>query len=121
MLGGVVRAACRFECGAQRSSSNDTSADVDERCGDLARHLRRAAQSLSRDVPAPPPLADEGAHVLPLPPKTVTIPMEKLKLMQDSLQRAEHAISSSLAFTVEQSNKLANERLIVQNAIDVIT
>ena len=42
-------------------------------------------------------------------------------MMQDSLQRAEHAISASLAFTVEQSNKLAHERLIVQNAIEVIS
>ena len=51
----------------------------------------------------------------------VTIPMEKLKFMQAALQRAEHAISSSLSHTVEQSNKLAHERLMVLNAVEVIS
>ena len=51
----------------------------------------------------------------------VTIPVEKLKLMQDALQRAEHAISSSRSHTIEQSNKLNHERLHVINAIEVIS
>ena len=75
--------------------------------------------------PAQPPKAvadfTGGAHTLSLGPDTVTIPMEKLRMMQDSLQRAEHAISAALSFTVEQSNKLAHERLILMNAIDVIS
>ena len=62
-----------------------------------------------------------GARTLSLGAETVTIPQEKLKLMQESLQRAEHAISSSLVHTVEQSSKLAHERLIVINALDVIS
>ena len=62
-----------------------------------------------------------GTRTLSLGAKTVTIPIDKLKLMQDSLQRAEHAITSSLTVGVEQSNKLAHERLIVLNAIDVIS
>ena len=72
---------------------------------------------------APKPLAygPPPPRTLALGPQTVTIPIEKLKLMQDSLQRAEHAVSASLAFTVEHSNKLAHERLIVQNAINVIS
>ena len=86
------------------------------------------AWNRSQPTPRHPPTAPKaladlagGACTLSLAPKTVTIPLEKLKVMQDSLQRAEHAISSSLAFTVEQSNKLAHERLIVLNAIDVIS
>ena len=62
-----------------------------------------------------------GVQTLSLGPSHVSVPVEKMKMMQDSLQRAEHAISASLAFTVEQSNKLAHERLIVQNAIEVIS
>ena len=54
-------------------------------------------------------------------PSHVSVPVERMQMMQDSLQRAEHAISASLAFTVEQSTKLAHERLIVQNAIEVIS
>ena len=62
-----------------------------------------------------------GARTLSLGAKTVTIPLEKLILMQETLQRSEHCISSSLTHTVEQSNKLAHERLIVLNALDVIS
>ena len=62
-----------------------------------------------------------GVHNMPAALSTVTIPLERLKLLQDSLQRAEHAISASLAFTVEQSNRLAQERLIVKHAIDVMS
>ena len=65
--------------------------------------------------------ADSGAGTRTHTLAFVTIPMEKLKLMQAALQRAEHAISSSLAHTVEQSNKLAHERIMVLNAIDVIS
>ena len=61
--------------------------------------------------------ADSGANKRGF----VTIPMDQLKFMQAALQRAEHAISSSLSHTVEQSNKLAHERLIVLNALDVIS
>ena len=62
-----------------------------------------------------------GARTLSLGAETVTIPQENLKLMQESLQRSEHAISSSLAHTVEQAHKLTIERLIVINALDVIS
>ena len=65
--------------------------------------------------------ADSGAGTLTNTFGFVTIPMEKLKFMQAALQRAEHANSSSLSHTVEQSNKLAHERLIVLNALDVIS
>ena len=53
--------------------------------------------------------------------REVSVPVGRLKLIQESLQRAEHAITSSLANTAEQGNKLINERLIVMNAIDVIS
>ena len=69
----------------------------------------------------PPAALASGVQTLSLGPSHVSVPVEKMKMMQDSLQRAEHAISASLAFTVEQSNKLAHERLIVQNAIEVIS
>ena len=62
-----------------------------------------------------------GARTLDLKPYEVTVPIDKLKLMQESLQRSEHAVSSSLAHTVEQANKLSIERLIVINALDVIS
>ena len=86
---------------------------------------QRVWHGVGHPRPRPPSAAPHalagGVHNIPLAPSTVTIPLEKLKLLQDSLQRAEHAISSSLAFTVEQSAKLANERLIVQNAIEIIS
>ena len=62
-----------------------------------------------------------GARTLSLGAFEVTVPLDKLKLMQESLQRSEHAISSSLAHTVEQANQLTIERLIVINALDVIS
>ena len=86
-----------------------------------------AAFPPSPPIPAPNSLIDltadssAGARTLDLKPDEVTVPIDKLKLMQESLQRSEHAISSSLAHTVEQSNKLAHERLIVLNALDVIS
>ena len=61
--------------------------------------------------------ADSGANKRGF----VTIPMDQLKFMQAALQRAEHAISSSLSHTVEQSNKLNHERLMVINAVEVIS
>ena len=77
-------------------------------------------------VAAPKQLGDftrgaGGAQTISLGPHEVSIPLEKLKLLQDALQRAEHAISSSLSFTVDQSNKLAHERVIVKSAIDVVS
>ena len=51
----------------------------------------------------------------------VQVPMEQLKLIQDSLQRAEHAISGSLSAMVEQCTKLASERAIVINAINTVS
>ena len=62
-----------------------------------------------------------GPRTLDLKPCEVTVPMDKLKLMQESLQRSEHAVSSSLVHTVEQANKLSAERLILINALDVIS
>ena len=61
--------------------------------------------------------ADSGANKRGF----VTIPMDQLKFMQAALQRAEHAISSSRSHTIEQSNKLKHERLLVINAIEVIS
>ena len=62
-----------------------------------------------------------GVRTLDLKPDEVTVPIDKLKLVQESLQRSEHAVSSSLVHTVEQANKLSIERLIVINALDVIS
>ena len=62
-----------------------------------------------------------GARMLDLKSDEIIVPLDKLKLMQESLQRSEHAISSSLAHTVEQAHKLTIERLIVINALDVIS
>ena len=59
--------------------------------------------------------------MLDLKADEITVPLDKLKLMQESLQRSEHAISSCLAHTVEQAHKLTIERLIVINALDVIS
>ena len=59
-------------------------------------------------------------HVVRDEARTVEVPVARLKLIQESLQRAEHAVTASLANTVEQSNKLLHERLIVMNAVDVI-
>ena len=51
---------------------------------------------------------------------TVTIPREKLKIIQDNLQRSEHAISGALQTMVESAKKLASERAIIQNTINTV-
>ena len=78
-----------------------------------------AAPNSLIDLTAPD--SSKGARMLDLKADEIIVPLDKLKLMQESLQRSEHAISSSLAHTVEQANKLTNERLIVINALDVIS
>ena len=86
-----------------------------------------AAFPPSPPIPAPNSLIDltadssTGARMLDLKSDEIIAPLDKLKLMQESLQRSEHAISSSLAHTVEQAHKLTIERLIVINALDVIS
>ena len=50
----------------------------------------------------------------------VTIPMEKLRLIQDSLQRAEHAIAGSLVASCEQAQKMETQRGIIVSAINVV-
>jgi hypothetical protein len=58
---------------------------------------------------------------LSLPGDTVDVPMEKLKLVQDSLGRAECAISSTLHAAILNCQKLSAERKIVINAINIIS
>jgi hypothetical protein len=58
---------------------------------------------------------------LTTPGETAEVPIEKLKLIQDALQRAENAIGFSLQATVGACQKLNGERLIVQNAINQIS
>jgi len=55
------------------------------------------------------------------PPRMVPVPMEQLRLIQDSLERAEHAISGALASTVENCSKLASERTILHSTIATIS
>ena len=53
--------------------------------------------------------------------REVSVPVAKLKLIQQSWQRAEHAITASLLNNAEQGQKLMHERLIILNAIDVLS
>jgi hypothetical protein len=80
-------------------------------------------------VPTPPTFAPPPAltnqpyvHQISLSAeKTVPVPVEKLKLIQDSLQRSEHAISAALQNSVANATKLAEERKIVMGSINVIS
>ena len=51
----------------------------------------------------------------------VTIPVSKLVLIQESLQRAEHAVSSTLSAAVSMSQRMASERAILINAINTVS
>jgi hypothetical protein len=57
---------------------------------------------------------------LSLPGETIEVPMERLKMMQDSLARAEAAISSSLQGAILNCQKLSAERKIIMNAMNQI-
>ena len=50
----------------------------------------------------------------------VTVPRERLLMLQLSLQRAEHAVSHSLQLFVERAQQLKSEMLSVQHASGVI-
>ena len=50
----------------------------------------------------------------------IPVPVEKLRMIQDNLQRAEHAMSSGLTSMVEAARKLDNERRIIKMTIDVV-
>ena len=53
--------------------------------------------------------------------REVSVPVAKLKLIQQSWQRAEHAITASLLNNAEQGQKMMHERLIILNAIEVLS
>ena len=53
--------------------------------------------------------------------REVSVPVARLKLIQQSWQRAEHAITASLLNNAEQGQKMMHERLIILNAIDVLS
>ena len=61
-----------------------------------------------------------GAPVI-LQQGEIPIPEQRLLMLQESLQRAEHAISQNLQVTVALSKKLVSEREIVKHAIGVVS
>ena len=62
-------------------------------------------------------------HMVPsaAPTATATIPLSKLILIQESLQRSEHAVSSTLSAAVSMSQRMASERAILINAINIVS
>ena len=54
------------------------------------------------------------------PDGTISIPVGKLILVQDSLQRAEHAIVGGMTGLVETAKKMNVERNILERTIDVL-
>ena len=52
---------------------------------------------------------------------TIPIPMSKLLIIQDNLQRAEHAVVCGMTGMVEASKKLDQERRILKRTIDVVS
>ena len=75
----------------------------------------RAGPSLSLDLGAP------GRQLqTAFPDGTISIPVGKLILVQDSLQRAEHAIVGGMTGLVETAKKMNVERNILARTIDVL-
>ena len=72
---------------------------------------RAPATTLARRPPVPTIQADD----------MIEVPLEKLKLLQNSMQRAEHAISGGLKDVVNMATKLKGERDVIQNALKVIS
>jgi hypothetical protein len=75
-------------------------------------------------VGQPPPALANNPYVHQISAQgdvTVDVPIEKLKLIQDSLQRSEHAISSAFAHGVENARKLAAERAICISTINLVS
>ena len=71
--------------------------------------------------PTHPSLTDGSPGRLFNVEPTVEVPIEKLKHIQDSLERSEHAMSGALKNTVEMCNHLASEREILQSSIRLIS
>ena len=73
---------------------------------------------------AGPSISFEGAPGMQLqtafPEGTISIPVGKLILVQDSLQRAEHAIVGGMTGMVETAKKMDVERRILSRTIDVL-
>ena len=61
-----------------------------------------------------------SAVQLSLGPATANVPVAKLQLIQDNLQRAEHAMTAGLTSMVTAASKIQAERLIVQQTINTI-
>ena len=75
----------------------------------------RAGPSLNLDMGAP------GMQLqTAFPDGTISIPVGKLILVQDSLQRAEHAIVGGMTGLVETAKKMNVERNILARTIDVL-
>jgi hypothetical protein len=55
-----------------------------------------------------------------LQPECVSVPLTKLVLIQDNLQRAEHAVVCSMASMVDASKKLEMERRRLRSTIEVV-
>ena len=53
--------------------------------------------------------------------ETVEVPIEKLRLIQNSLERAEHAVSASLMESIKYSQNLKGERAILHSALQTIS
>ena len=53
--------------------------------------------------------------------RDIPVPMDKLILIQDNLQRAAHSVTCSLTTCVEAARKLDSERRIIQNTIQIVS
>ena len=62
-----------------------------------------------------------GTHPLAVAQDHIAVPMAKLIIIQDNLQRAEHSMASGLTTLVEAARKLETERRIVQNTIRIVS
>ena len=62
-----------------------------------------------------------GTHPLAVAQDHIAVPMAKLIIIQDNLQRAEHSMASGLNTLVEAARKIETERRIVQNTIRIVS
>jgi len=53
--------------------------------------------------------------------ETAAVPLKKLKLLQDSLQRTEHAMNDTLTSNVNAAQLLQCEKVILMNALNQIS
>ena len=121
----------RAESGSHRAES-DVAEAIQEVAGIMRHALAVPAMAPSRPAQssadwdgvgaayqrALPSIAPHGSFQLALP--SVVVPREKLLVMQDNLQRAEHAMSSSMNIMCASARAVQSEQQIIKNTIDVV-